>query len=134
MVFLGDTAFAVELIALVAGAALLVLASKEGASYKGLGKIVGYFTIVASILALLCTGYYWIKYWEQGQFDSPQTMSGMSMMGGMGMMKKKSMMECPMMEKMMKECPMMKKMMGDGQGKAGSQRPSSPSDHESHQH
>ncbi|NIT14616.1 MAG: hypothetical protein GTN99_10355 [Candidatus Dadabacteria bacterium] len=74
MIFLADIAFALELTALVLGTALLIFVSKEQCSCKQFGKIVAYFTIVASILAMLCTSYYSIRYWEEGVFDSTRVM------------------------------------------------------------
>ncbi len=74
MIFLADIAFALELTALVLGTALLIFVNKEECSCKQLGKIVAYFTIVASILAMLCTSYYSIRYWEEGVFDSTRVM------------------------------------------------------------
>lgn len=74
MIFLADIAFALELIALAIGTALLIYASREGSSFKKFGKIIAFFTIVASILAMFCTSYYSYRYWEDGFFNSPLTM------------------------------------------------------------
>lgn len=94
MMFLADTAFAVELLALVAGTFLLVRISGQEVCCKTFGKVVAYFTIVASILAMLCTFYYTARYWEDGHFKTPHTMMRMQ---GMDMM------DCPMMQDMMKK-------------------------------
>lgn len=51
--FQADTAFAVELIALVVGTTFLIWINKEEHPFKGFAKVVAYFTIFASILALL---------------------------------------------------------------------------------
>lgn len=72
MVFHADMAFATEFIALAVGTALLVWSgSKENICGKELAKIVAYFTIVASLLTMLCTGYYSMRYWEDGYFRKP---------------------------------------------------------------
>lgn len=81
--FLADSAFALELLALVAGTWLLITHG------QGFAKGVAYFTIVASILALLCTSFYSTKYWASGKYDHGSRMGG---------------------------CPMMKKAMGDKGG------------------
>lgn len=110
MMFQADTAFAAELIALVSGTALLVWAGrKEDVCCKGFAKIVAYFTIVASILALLCTSYYTLRYWEDGHFRHPGGTMGMGRMMG-GMPGKGMMMDCPMMKEMMQQ--MMEKKQG----------------------
>lgn len=69
MIFLADIAFALELAVLVLGTALLIFISKEECSYKQFGKVIAYFVIVTSIMAILCTSYYSIRYWEEGIFN-----------------------------------------------------------------
>jgi len=71
MIFLADIAFALELAALVLGTALLIFISKEECSCKKFGKVIAYFVIVTSVLAILCTSFYSIRYWEEGSFDNP---------------------------------------------------------------
>lgn len=81
MIFQADTAFALELIALVLGLWILIkVRGKEVGNLKGFGSFVGYFVIVSAFLALLCTGYYSVKYWEDGRFNQPA--QGQMMMGG----------------------------------------------------
>ncbi len=104
MMFQADTAFAAELIALVLGTALLVWSAKNEACCKAFAKIVAYFTIVAAVLTMLCTGYYTVRYWEDGYFRNP---SSRGCMHGKGRM-----MDYPMMKQMMKK--MEKKSMGTG--------------------
>jgi len=145
MVFQADTAFALELIALGLGFwILLKTRSTEAANLKGFGSFIGYFIIVAAFLALLCTSYYSVKYWEDGHFSQPSQSQSM-MMGGMhkmqgcnhGMMSGKmgmggnscgQMMGSQKCGDMMGQCKMMKgkmggkmdsqcKMMKDGKGK-----------------
>ena len=58
-------------------------------AYKGLAKLVGYFAIAAAALAMLCTLYYSVRYWEDGYFKTPMTIhmrSGTGKMDGRGMM------------------------------------------------
>lgn len=131
MMFQADTAFGTELIALVLGTGLLLWASKEDVCCKGFAKIVAYFTIVASILGMLCTGYYTVRYWEDGHFKHPQSMS-MSGMQGMNMMNGKKgmmMMDPSMMKEMMNNSPMMKNMM---KGKMNNNGNADETNHEEH--
>ncbi len=127
MIFQADLAFALELIALVLGFWILMKArSKEAGNLKGFGSFIGYFVIVSALLALLCTGYYSLKYWNDGYFDKPvqgQMMNQMSgnhhgnMMGKMGMDKDqceqmmKGGMDPAKCEQMMKSGMMDDKMM-----------------------
>lgn len=74
MVFIADMAIAFELIALVAGTALLAYACKEGIGCKAFVKAIAYITIVLSALTILCTGYYSLRYWEDGYFRKPAMM------------------------------------------------------------
>ncbi|MCB1215530.1 MAG: hypothetical protein KDK66_08655 [Deltaproteobacteria bacterium] len=85
MVFKADTALAVELLALVAGTALLVWSGKEGLAYKGFAKVVAYFTIILSFLALLCTAYHSVRYWEDGYFRTPYHQGRMGPRGMKGL-------------------------------------------------
>jgi hypothetical protein len=115
MVFHADAATALELLALVAGAGLLLAAKKSEGVAKGFTVVVAYFTIVAAILALLCTSYYSMRYWEDGWYKAPfphpagmMDRGGPGMMGGGGMMGRPGMTgggggeNCPYMEQKMK--------------------------------
>ncbi|MCP5468544.1 MAG: hypothetical protein H7A32_04670 [Deltaproteobacteria bacterium] len=106
MMFQADTAFAVELLALVAGTALLIFAGRENVCCKAFAKIVGYFTIVAAILAMLCTFYYTVRYWEEGHFSHPYSATTIHPHQGLGMGQK------GMMKEMVQNCPMMQKKGG----------------------
>ena len=93
---------------------------------KGFAKIVAYFAIVTSVLAMLCTFYYTVRYWEDGHFRHPQSMS-MSGMQGMNM---EMMNNCPMMQNMMKKKSM---MMNQGdQDKVNNNGDTNETNHEEH--
>ncbi|MFO1462770.1 MAG: hypothetical protein U1F66_03265 [bacterium] len=97
MVFQLDMAFALELLALAAGAALVIwgLNSPVG---KNLALVAGLLVALGAIAGMAGTVYYGIAYHEAGHFDVKAAAPGGGGMGhGGGMMK------CPMMEKMMKE-------------------------------
>ncbi|NIA18476.1 MAG: hypothetical protein GWO85_00100 [Simkaniaceae bacterium] len=118
MVFQADTAFALELIALGIGFWILIKArGDEAGNLKGFGSFIGYFIIVAAFLALLCTGYYSMKYWEDGYFNKPYP-GKMMMMRGSHMMEEMGM-HSDQCGKMMKSGMMkskMRSMMGDKSG------------------
>jgi hypothetical protein len=68
MIFQADGAIAMELLALVGGAFLLLLGNKE-ISYRGLFRTIAFIAIVASFVALFFTSYYVMRYWEEGHFE-----------------------------------------------------------------
>lgn len=89
MVFSADAAFALILIALGTGYWILVKArQQETGNLKGFGTFLGYFILIVAFLTLLCSGYYSLRYWEDGYFNRPAMHSGYrmnSMHPGMGM-------------------------------------------------
>jgi hypothetical protein len=100
--FLGDIAFMFEVLVLGVGLVILHFNKKDPSSYlKWAGKIL---TTVA-VLGMLCTGYFYMKYWFAGEFDSAHHMgSGQTMMGRMmpGMGGPRHMMMTPSMMENMK--------------------------------
>ncbi len=92
------TALAIQLLALIAAAGLLAWSGHTHIFAKGLVRGVAYSVMVISVLGILCTGYYGVKYSRAGYFDSPMGMHGMM---HEGMMKKKGMKGGNMMEDMM---------------------------------
>jgi TM2 domain-containing membrane protein YozV len=92
-----DTAFATELLVLAAGAALLGWSGYAQVHAKKLVKAIAYAVIVLSVLSMLCTAYYGLKYTRMGYFKTPA-----------GMMHHQGKMH----EEMMKDGM---KMQGDGQ-------------------
>ncbi len=74
MMFQADAAFALELIALGIGFwVLLKTRNDEAGNLKGFGTFIGYFIIIVAFIAILCTGYYTVRYWEDGYFAKPNT-------------------------------------------------------------
>ena len=71
MIFKAHTAFALGLIALVAGTYLLARAGKEDMCCKAFAKIIGTVVVILSILSVLCTAFYSFRYLEEGYFLSP---------------------------------------------------------------
>jgi hypothetical protein len=88
------TALAVQLLTLIAAAALLAWTGNTHTHAKNLVRGISYSVIVVSMLSVLCTGYYGAKYSRAGYFETPtgmrHAMMPKGMMGG-GMMKKDAM-------------------------------------------
>lgn len=86
--FVLHAAVALEIMAAVAAAFLLIWSmGKSGAQAKA-GKIVATLGIVLSASSLFCTGYYGLTYWRAGVFAPNAVASvaqGMGMTGMMGM-------------------------------------------------
>lgn len=60
---------------LLASTVLLIWSLRNEGAGSGLGKIIGSLVFVLSLLSMICIGYYGIKYWLQGSFE---TASGVS--------------------------------------------------------
>ncbi len=73
MVFLGDIAFILEVALLAAGLVLFHRAGKEGSR---LLKVTAWIMIVTAVLAVICTSYYWIYYYQAGAFEMYHVMPG----------------------------------------------------------
>jgi len=70
MVFLIDAAFAIALVALALGGALLYFLKVNKVHY-GFCKFIAYFVVVLAFIAMACTFYYGTKYWFQGYYEKP---------------------------------------------------------------
>lgn len=84
--FMSDLTFVFELFAIAGG---LVLLDRAAASGGGYTRLAGWILVVGGIGTSLCTGYFWLKYHEQGDFDhaySPHMMMDMKSMHMMRMM------------------------------------------------
>lgn len=81
---------------LLASTVLLIWSLRNEGAGSSLGKIIGSIVFVLSLLSMICIGYYGIKYWAQGNFETPM---------GMSMEMRKDMMEkmMPMMMQGMRE-------------------------------
>ena len=89
---------------LLASTVLLIWSLRNEGAGSALGKIIGSLVFILSLLSMICIGYYGIKYWAQGNFETPM---GMSMEMRKDIMQK---MRPLMMQKM-------KERMGDMQNK-----------------
>lgn len=81
---------------LLASTVLLIWSLRNEGAGRSLGKVIGSLIFILSFLSMLCIGYYGIKYWAQGNFETPM---GMPLEMRKGMMQKMM----PMMLEKMKE-------------------------------
>ena len=58
--------FSLELLALSAGAALLIWAMRNKGTGVLVGKTIGALVTVLSLLGLFCTGYSGVQFWSKG--------------------------------------------------------------------
>lgn len=79
------SAFAIQLLTLVAAAALLAWTGHAQVHAKKLVRVIAYAAGVLSILSILCTAYYGVKYSRAGYFQPHMGMHGMMRKGARGM-------------------------------------------------
>lgn len=88
MIFKMHSAFALGLIALVAGTYLVTKMSSSDQCCNKFAKVVGWFVIITACLGLVCTTYHGIAYSKDGKCGCGKMMRGKG--------------KCPMMEMMKK--------------------------------
>lgn len=69
--FAGDIAAMLETALIGTGLIALYFAGKEGSK---LMKAGAYVMLIGGVLGLLCTTYFWFKYWNAGSFGHPAVM------------------------------------------------------------
>lgn len=72
MVFLGDMAFILDVALLAAGLIVLHWSEKEK---NRLLRGAAWIMILTGALAVICTGYYWLSYYQSGAFEPGNMMS-----------------------------------------------------------
>jgi hypothetical protein len=75
MMFLSHIAYALESIALAFGVCLWACVFSVEERCVSWVKKVGKLIVILSVLAMVCTSYYTMKYWLQGSFETPSGMS-----------------------------------------------------------
>jgi hypothetical protein len=60
---------------ILASTVLVIWSLRNGGPGASLGKAIGSLVFILSLITMLCTGYYSIRYWAQGYFESPASMS-----------------------------------------------------------
>ncbi len=84
MMFMMHISSLLALIVMLGSTALVVWSLQNKGGGVCLAKKVGYAGFLLSLLSLICIGYYGVKYWTQGEFESSAPMSmHRGMMGGM---------------------------------------------------
>ncbi len=104
MMFIMHISALFALSVLLASTGLLIWSIRNKGAGSALGKFIGSLVLIFSLLSMLCIGYYGIKYWRQGNFETPTDMS----MGMSNDMTQKMM--SIMMEKMMEHMGQMGNM------------------------
>lgn len=95
MMFIMHISALFALSVLLGSTVLVIWSLRNNGEGSALGKTIGSLVFVLSLLSMLCIGYYGIKYWIQGNFETPMSMS------------------MPMRQEMMqKMMPMMMEQMG----------------------
>jgi uncharacterized membrane protein len=98
MMFLFHVAYAVGTMAIMMSVFLWIWSKSIN---SGLGKFFGFIGMIIAIFSLLCTSYYGIKYFLDGDFESPMGMNRAQMQNMQNM------------QKMMQNNPMMNRMMNN---------------------
>jgi hypothetical protein len=70
-------AYALYLLSLTAGLAILIWALRAEGKGRGIAKFFGTVIIILSLLGAFCIGFYGIKYWQGGYFSEPMLMHSM---------------------------------------------------------
>lgn len=60
---------------MIAGTALFILSVRNPGEGSSLGKFIGCLVLILSLLNAICIGFYGAKYWAQGAYESPMSMS-----------------------------------------------------------
>ena len=88
MIFKLHSAFALGLIALVAGTYLISKMSSENMCCKKFAKLVGWFVVVTAFLGLICITYHGVIYSKDGGCGYGKMWRGKHMMKGHPHMRK----------------------------------------------
>lgn len=83
MLFEMKMAYALELIALVGGAFLVMKGCQSPECHRRFGKIIGWFTVVVALLLMLCTAWHSFVLWKSVGF-CPHKAMGLRMGSKMG--------------------------------------------------
>lgn len=86
VVFLGDIAFYMATLIFAVGIYMLHHAKHHDSEKSKLLSNGGYVVTTIALIGMLCTGYYWVKYFYDGSYKTSSTHSmQQEMMGGNGM-------------------------------------------------
>lgn len=71
MIFIMHISALFALSVLLGSTVLVIWSLRNRGEGSTLGKAIGSIVFSFSILSLLCIGYYGLKYWTQGDFETP---------------------------------------------------------------
>ncbi|HDV5709335.1 TPA: hypothetical protein RJD49_001002 [Legionella pneumophila] len=74
MMFLFHAAVTLGLIAFSLGVGLFIWGLRNQGAGIQLAKTLGILVAIIAVLSILCSGYYAIKYWHEGYFETPAAM------------------------------------------------------------
>ncbi|AWN72383.1 hypothetical protein LEAN103870_12780 [Legionella anisa] len=74
MMFLFHIAITMGFIAFILSISLLIWGLRHQGAGVSLAKVLGSLIAVLSVIGVLCSGYYGIKYWHEGYFETPAAM------------------------------------------------------------
>ncbi len=104
IVFLGDIAFYMATLVFAVGIYMIHHANHHDSKKCNLLTYGGYLVTTIALFGMLCTGYYWIRYYANGSYQTTGSHSmNQGMMGGSmmsGMMGQGKMMNPEMMKQM----------------------------------
>ena len=106
-VFLGDIAFYMATLVFAVGIYMIHHAKHHDSERCKLLNSGGYIVTTIALLGMLCTGYYWMKYYLGGSYKAASPHSMQQMMSGnmMGQMRSGMMDQgMPMMMRNMEQC------------------------------
>lgn len=84
-VFLGDIAFYMATLVFAVGIYMIHHAKHHDSEQCKLLKSGGYVVTTIAVLGMLCTGFYWMKFYYEGAYNSGGAYSmNRNMMGGSG--------------------------------------------------
>lgn len=59
----------------LASTVLVIWSLRNGGAGVNLGKSIGALVFILSLITMLCTGYYSVRYWSEGAFEAPIKLS-----------------------------------------------------------
>ena len=80
MLFFMHSTFSLELIALVAGVALLIFIKSQNKMKKAWGIFVAWVVIILSVLSLFCSIFHVVRFWYDGGPEMYRHMMKQNMM------------------------------------------------------
>jgi hypothetical protein len=74
MMFLFHIAIAMGFMVFLFGISLFIWGLRHEGAGVPLAKVLGSLVAILAVIGILCSGYYGIKYWHEGYFETPAAM------------------------------------------------------------